>query len=274
MATETAESPKPEAVKAAPEAPKPAAMLAPQPAEGAALVTGAGLSSELRRKPPVVDGRLFLIVTGLLIVQLVMLAGNLAFQFHNYSTGIALAREGGASLDNISLILIYSRAWDFAVVKTSALFLGFLVFYTGALYVLRSADAAYELSLSQGNQLGLSLKTSSPGLVMITCGAVLVALVLYNKSTVGLEVSVGNPGSATTITAGTSSTGGAPTVSTSTTTTVTSPAAPPAAALPRPAAQATPAAPAPAPAPARPAAPAPTHAAGEDNRVPKLLDVN
>lgn len=175
-------------------------------------------------------------MTSLLVVQLMLLITSLAFQFHNYATGIALARESGASTDAVSLILVYSRAWDFAVVKTSALFLGFLVFYSGALFVLRSAEATYELSLSRGSQLGMSLKSSSPGLIMITLGAALVALVLNNKSAVELQVSSG-PVSTTT----TSATSGAAAVTTTTTVK-----------------------------PGRPAA-AP---AGEDNRVPKLLDAD
>lgn len=180
------------------------------------------------------DGRIFWLMTGLLVMQIVLLIGNLWFQFHNYATGIALARETGASTDSVSLILIYSRAWDFAVVKTSALFLGFLVFYTGALFVLRTAEAAYELSVTQGSQTGMSLKTSSPGLVMITLGAALVALVLYNKSAIELQVS------ATPIAATTTSSA----VTTATTATVKT---------------------------VRPTAPA---AAGEDNRVPKLLEAD
>lgn len=194
------------------------------------------------------DGRIFWIVTVLLGVQLVLLVANLAFQFRNYAAGIELAREAGASLDNISLILVYSRAWDFAVVKTSALFLGFLVFYTGAIYVLRSAEASYELGLSQGSQLGMTLKTSSPGLVMITFGAGLVALVLYSKSAVELQVSAGPSAAASTISATTTSDAISPSSS-------PPPLAPPPAPLRK------------APAPIPPSQP-------EDNRVPKLLDAN
>ncbi|MFO0574524.1 MAG: hypothetical protein U1A78_11030 [Polyangia bacterium] len=130
-------------------------------------------------------------MTLLLAFQLVLLVGNLWFQLRNYTTGIALAEQSGATSDAVSLILIYSRAWDFAVTKTSALFLGFMVIYTGALYVLRSADTAYEISLTQGAQLGATLKSSSPGLAMIGLGSALVALVLHNKSEVGFQISTG-----------------------------------------------------------------------------------
>lgn len=147
---------------------------------------------------PLFSKPLFVIVTALLVVQLALLVGNLWFQLNNYRVGITLARSSGATADAVSLILVYSRAWDFAVTKTSALFLGFTVIYIGALYVLRSADTAYEISYTQGTQMGASLKSSSPGLVLITLGAVLVGLVLYHKSEVGLQMSVSSaPGEGT-----------------------------------------------------------------------------
>ena len=147
---------------------------------------------------PLFSKPLFGIVTALLVVQLALLVGNLWFQLNNYRVGITLARSSGATADAVSLILVYSRAWDFAVTKTSALFLGFMVIYIGALYVLRSADTAYEISYTQGTQMGATLKSSSPGLVLITLGAVLVGLVLYHKSEVGLQMSISStPGEGT-----------------------------------------------------------------------------
>lgn len=148
--------------------------------------------------------------------------------------------------------------------KTSALFLGFMVIYTGALYVLRSADTAYELSVGQGTQLGASLKSSSPGLLLVTIGALLVALVLHSRSEVGFQVSAGSglgDGATATLSATTSST-------TSSTAAVTIPAAPAAAPATPATTPATPATTAPVRAPAAPAVPAPA----EDRRMPKLLD--
>jgi len=203
-------------------------------------------------------------VTLMLLVQLLLLVGDLWFQYHNYATGIALAERAGAAADTVSLILVYSRAWDFAVTKTSALFLGFMVIYTGALYVLRSADTAYELSVGQGTQLGASLKSSSPGLMLVTIGALLVALVLHSRSEVGFQVSAGSglgDGATATLSATTSST-------TSSTAAVTIPAAPAAAPATPATTPATPATTAPVRAPAAPAVPAPA----EDRRMPKLLD--
>jgi len=219
-------------------------------------------------RTPLFSRQLFVIVTVLLAVQLALLVGNLWFQYHNYAAGIALAERAGGTADTLSLILIYSRAWDFAVTKTSALFLGFLVIYTGALYVLRSADTAYELSVTQGTQSGATLKSSSPGLVMVTLGSLLVALVLQHKSEVGLQVtpsSAGSEGAGVTISANTSSTvtgasAGALGVS------GTAPS------TPAPARPSAPARPAAATGNAAPSAAGATSAPPEDRRMPKLLD--
>ena len=138
--------------------------------------TGQGLCDPQSREP-LYNRPLFVIVTSMLVIQLVLLVGSLWFQYRNYAFGIALAQQAGAGPESVSLILIYSRAWDFAVTKTVSLFLGYMVLYTGALYVLRSADTSYELSIAQGTQQGASLKTSSPGLVLVTLGGALIALV-------------------------------------------------------------------------------------------------
>lgn len=239
------------AAPGAPAAPSAAPVIAvpsiPKPSDGPA-------------REPLFSQPLFRIVTGLLGVQLALLVGNLWFQFHNYATGIRMAEKAGATADIVSLVLVYSRAWDFAVTKTSALFLGFMVIYLGALYVLRSADTSYELSINQGAQSGATLKSSSPGLVMITLGALLVALVLANRSEVGIQVDPSPAGS------GAGGVSVSATTSTAAQSAVTSTAPVPAPAA-RPVA-------APSAAPTRPAAsPAPAPAApSEDHRMPKMLD--
>ncbi len=71
-------------------------------------------------RAPLFNRQLFAIVTLMLLVQLLLLVGNLWFQYHNYATGIALAERAGAAADTVSLILVYSRAWDFAVTKINS----------------------------------------------------------------------------------------------------------------------------------------------------------
>ena len=234
--------------------------MAQAPATAQAPANGQPADRETAREP-LFTHALFRIVTALLGFQIVLLGGNLWFQFRNYATGIRLAEQAGATADIVSLILIYSRAWDFAVTKTSALFLGFVVIYLGALYVLRSADSAYEVTLNQGPQPGASLRSSSPGLLMVLLGTLLVALVLSNRSEVGFQV---DP---------TGGAGGVAAVSASTATAAGSTSASPASATNPAPTSATAARPAAAPAaPARPAANPAAAAPVEDHRMPKLLD--
>lgn len=125
---------------------------------------------------------IFTIVSLILLFLVVTLIGSLFVQYLNYNSGILLASEGNEKI-NHSIILTYARSWDFAIVKTSALFLSFLLVFTGALYVLRSADSKFLLTVDGKNTTG-SLEASSPGLVMITVGVILLVIVLTTNSTV------------------------------------------------------------------------------------------
>jgi len=138
----------------------------------------------MTRKPfsNTLDVAIFTAVGIVLLALFALLSSNLVFQYLNYRTGIRLAESNQASIDH-TIILTYSRAWDFAVAKTSALFLSFLLIFTGALYVLRSAESRYEVTAEKGDWKG-SLSISSPGLVMVTLGVCLVAYVLSNKTTI------------------------------------------------------------------------------------------
>jgi cytochrome c biogenesis factor len=80
-------------------------------------------------------------------------------------------------------VLSYSRAWDIAVMKTSAMCCGFLLTFLGALYVLKSRDQSYKLKLS-GLDKENTLETSSPGLVMITFGVALVITSILKETSV------------------------------------------------------------------------------------------
>jgi hypothetical protein len=126
------------------------------------------------------DIAIFAAVAIVLLALLALLASNLSFQYGNYRDGIKLALADPKFIDHPS-ILTYSRAWDFAVAKTSALFLSFLLIFTGAMYVLRSAESRVELSAEKGELRG-ALSVSSPGLVMVAMGVFLVAFVLSNKT--------------------------------------------------------------------------------------------
>ncbi|MDH5232674.1 MAG: hypothetical protein OEY38_21660 [Gammaproteobacteria bacterium] len=139
------------------------------------------------------DKQLFIVVTTILFIVLLLLIVSLSMQYSNYAHGIALAQSPLSSSDlsienRLVVILTFSRSWDFAVAKTAALFFGFLIVYTGLLFVLRTTDSAYVLSISQqkGKTSG-SLQTASPGLVAVTLGAILIVFVLNYKTEVGLN---------------------------------------------------------------------------------------
>lgn len=128
------------------------------------------------------DKAIFLAMSILLIVLVACMISNLRFQYRNYEKGIETARDT-TSLHRVdhAALLSYSRAWDFAVVRTSALFLSFLLMFTGAMYVLRVGKTDFRLSVEKGDLKG-NLMTSSPGLVMMTLGVSLVACVLISKN--------------------------------------------------------------------------------------------
>ena len=127
---------------------------------------------------------LFAVVTILLSCVVVLLVFNLYVQSTHYNQGINRAlNETAVQRTNHVIILTYARAWDFAIIKTTALFLAFALVLVGALYVLRTADDRFALTVEGMSTKG-SLETSSPGLVMITLGVTLVALVLYSRSLV------------------------------------------------------------------------------------------
>ncbi len=123
---------------------------------------------------------IFLTMLVVLLSLLALLASNLSFQYFNYRDGIKLAVADPRYIDHAS-ILTYSRAWDFAIVKTSAVFLSFTLIFTGAMYVLRAGETAYTMSLEKGEYKG-SLSASSPGLIMLTLGVVLAGYVISNKT--------------------------------------------------------------------------------------------
>lgn len=124
---------------------------------------------------------LAVIVVALLGSVFVLLLLTLRSQLSTYERGIERALGEQPTIH--ANVIAYARCADFAVAKTSSLFLAFIVVLVGALYVLRSADKEFALSV-QGLQGRGSLQTSSPGLVMIALGVTLVGLVVFSRSTV------------------------------------------------------------------------------------------
>ena len=136
------------------------------------------------------DRSLFLIVCVMLLFTVSLLTVNLAFQYRNYHAGISGAL--GSDFIDHAVVITYTRAWDFAVVKVSSIFLAFCLIMIGALYVLRAATVSYSFTLTNRAHKG-SLETGSPGLVMITLGVVLMAVVVLSTSKVEYQKTVDSP---------------------------------------------------------------------------------
>ena len=131
--------------------------------------------------PTFLDKSLFLLVAIMLLFTVALLSANLAFQHQNYRAGISAALMA-PNIDH-AVVISYTRAWDFAITKISSVFLAFCLILIGALYVLRSAKVSYSLAVANSAQKS-SLETGSPGLVMITLGVLLMAIVMFSTSRV------------------------------------------------------------------------------------------
>lgn len=152
--------------------------------------TSFGKTRDVRPFSASLDKSLFLIVCIMLLFTVTQLSVNLLFQYRNYNAGISAAL-GAASVDH-AVVITYTRAWDFAVVKVSSIFLAFCLIMVGALYVLRAATVSYSFTMANRAQKS-SLETGSPGLVMITLGVVLMAVVVFSTSRVDYQSASDSP---------------------------------------------------------------------------------
>jgi hypothetical protein len=79
-----------------------------------------------------------------------------------------------------SSLLLYVGIANFAVLKTCALCFAFVLIFLGSMYVLWPGRTPFALEAEQADRKA-SLKTSSPGLVMIALGVGLTAFVVFYK---------------------------------------------------------------------------------------------
>jgi hypothetical protein len=126
-----------------------------------------------------VDKRIILTVSAMLALLAALMVLCLGLQWQKYESAIQLAVH--SSPPDHAAALSYSRAFDATLIKTSALMLAFIVVFLGALYVLRTATAAFKLGLGGKGFTG-TLQTASPGLVMVTLGLVIVAIAVLARS--------------------------------------------------------------------------------------------
>ena len=134
------------------------------------------------RPPDRFDLPIFIVVVLVIVLVLFMLVTNIVSQYVNYRDGINAALATSDDIDHAAVIT-YTRAWDFAVVKTSALFISFLLILIGALYVLRAAETQFQLS-NEVSDFKAAIFTNSPGLAMVFLGVILAALSMYNKTAI------------------------------------------------------------------------------------------
>lgn len=139
-----------------------------------------------RRQPAVtrfqksLDVALVWLGIGAVIVLVALLSFNLYAQYSNYRLGLENAAKGQKI--NYAAVLTFARAWDFALIKTSALFLGFLLIFSGSLYILRVHETSFNLSYESQAWGKGALASTSPGLVLSVLGVILVIVVLFSKS--------------------------------------------------------------------------------------------
>ena len=127
------------------------------------------------------DRWLFVVVCSILVIVSLLMLSSLVFQATDYREGIRIASD--PKTPDHSAIIAYARSLDIAVVKTSGVFLGFLLVFVGVLYVLRQSSTAYALHGRAGSLSG-GLTSSSPGLVLATLGVVLILGAMFNKGMV------------------------------------------------------------------------------------------
>lgn len=119
---------------------------------------------------------LYVILVALLVVLACVLAYGLWAANSNYSAfrADALMHMG---LRGLGFSLQAARAQDMLFLKGTALLLAYAIVVVGCLFVLRGIRAYYDLKINTPDWSS-ALKTSSPGLVLITLGAALVIATL------------------------------------------------------------------------------------------------
>jgi hypothetical protein len=83
-------------------------------------------------------------------------------------------------------LLMFIGIANFAILKTCALCFAFVLIFLGSMYVLWPGRASFALEAEQADTKA-SLRTSSPGLVMIALGVLLTALVVFYKANLSMS---------------------------------------------------------------------------------------
>jgi hypothetical protein len=125
------------------------------------------------------DRALFVIVTIILGVIALMMAGSFAFQY-GATRDFAAQAARGPKPDPV-LALTALRFAEASLLRISTFFLSFVLIYVGALYVLRSAQTSYSASV-EGGGIKTAFQATSPGLVLATLGVGLVLVATFKTN--------------------------------------------------------------------------------------------
>jgi hypothetical protein len=120
-----------------------------------------------------------------LIVLFVALSAFTAFAYASessfYERILQQASDSHICRENVMAFQVALAPFrSLSMVRTAALFLSFVLVLLGSLLVLTGIEAAYKMSLDLGEKKA-ALETASPGLVLVTAGALLIAASLYRS---------------------------------------------------------------------------------------------
>jgi hypothetical protein len=124
------------------------------------------------------------LVLPIMVTLMMFFLGYLTFQSLTAEiTGYDKILNAAISWRDPYALFGFARARDFAMLKSATIFMGFILIFVGCLYVLRKSISSFALDAGKHG----SLQTTSPGLVMVTLGVVLVLATLHWTSTIEFE---------------------------------------------------------------------------------------
>jgi hypothetical protein len=142
--------------------------------------------TEVKPVLPNRDGPTFVVVVALLAGMAALLYFLIVQSSATFGRGIVMAEKAAAQRVEAQHVLIQQvyalgMAHEVVTFKATALFVGALIAILGSLFVLRTAETAYDARVEAAGWK-VSLGTSSPGLVMISLGCALVAVAVLSKA--------------------------------------------------------------------------------------------
>jgi hypothetical protein len=135
---------------------------------------------------------MYYVLTVLILFVGVLTFGATWVETNRYDAELNALR-GFAERDKLCFTnyMLYSASLSpyrsFILLRNGSLFLSFIIVLVGGLFVLGSAPVAYGVSGGWGERARFAMSTTSPGLVLTTIGAALVAASLYRSASPTFE---------------------------------------------------------------------------------------